>query len=120
MIRGWWPDLVHEPGGDWVLLRQYRLPDGWQPAAADLAFQIPQNLPGQQPYAFFVRGEVLFQGASPTSHSFPVPDGTVPFPGTWGQFSWAPEIWAPGHEPADGDNVLGFARSFARRFAEGA
>lgn len=119
LLRGWWPDLRVDASGSWVLLEPYALPAGWAPGTCAVAFQIPPVV-GQQPYGFWTRGPVLFNGAVPSNYTFPVAAGTVPFTGEWGQFSWAPQTWQPGPSPADGDNVLGFARSIAHRFAEGA
>lgn len=120
LLRAVWPGLHHQEAGDWVLLPDYPLPDGWPQTATDVAFQIPAGLPGQPPYAFYAKGELSHEGRPLLNYSYPVGAGTVPFPGTWGVFSWAPETWLPAEHAADGANLVDFARSFADRFAEGA
>lgn len=112
-----WPDMKFESAGSWVLLPRYPLPDGWSVAAADVAFQAPDGPPGTPPYAFYVNGEVRFQGQAP-ANSARCPD-VVPFPGDWQQFSWAPEAWLWAEDPSQGANLRSFAMSFADRFTEG-
>jgi hypothetical protein len=118
LLRRLWPDLRYESNGQWVLIADYALPEPWSPRSIAVAFQIPGGPPGSPPYAFYVRGEVSCGGCAPSSYT-PVATG-VPFPGTWGVFSWAPESWPWADEPAEGANMVSFARSFAARFAEGA
>lgn len=118
LLRRLWPDLQYESNGQWVLIADYALPEPWSPRSIAVAFQIPGGPPGSPPYAFYVRGEVSCGGCAPSSYT-PVATG-VPFPGTWGVFSWAPESWPWAEEPAEGANMVSFARSFAARFAEGA
>ena len=117
LLRQRWPELRHEPEGQWILLPDYSLTDGWSQTAVSVAFQIPLGPPGSPPYAFYVDAPLTFRGATPNNF---VPTGaTVPFPGQWGQFSWSPDGWPWAEDPAQGANMCDFARSFADRFAEG-
>jgi hypothetical protein len=118
LLRNWFDQLEYHPSGDWVVLREYRLPDGWRPSTVDLAFQIPTNLPAQAPYAFYVRPLVTYKGQQPSNCGGPVGGG--PVGGEWAQFSWAPERWEPHSSPLAGDNMVSFARSIGSRFTEGA
>ena len=120
LLQTWQEGLEYLPTGDWVFIRDYSLSDGWLPATVDVAFQIPQNLPGQAPYAFFVSQPVTFHGQQPTSYTYPIAEGSVPFAGAWAQFSWAPETWSPADEPLSGDNMVSFALSIQARLREGA
>lgn len=117
LLRAQWPTLSYEQAGQWVLLPDYPLPEGWSQRSVNVAFQIPNGPAGSPPYAFCVDAQLTFQGATPANHT---PSGPpVPFPGSWGLFSWAPEAWPWAEDPAQGANMRSFARSFADRFAEG-
>jgi hypothetical protein len=120
MLQAWFEGLEYLPAGDWVILRNYDLGEGWFPERVDVAFQIPANLPGQAPYAFYVSQPVTFRGQQPVNYTYPLPPGTVPFAGAWAQFSWAPELWTPAQDALAGDNMVHFAQSIASRLQEGA
>lgn len=77
----------------------------------------PGGLPGQAPYAFWVRGGLaLSGGAQPTNYTFP--STSTPWGDEWGQFSWQPASWAPGPQPGQGTTMVDFVRSFADRLRE--
>ena len=117
LLRARWPTLRYEQAGQWVLLPDYPLPEGWSPPSVNMAFQIPVGPAGSPPYGFCVDAPLTFNGATPANYA---PSGApVPFPGSWGQFSWAPEGWLWAEDPAHGANMCSFAGSFADRFAEG-
>jgi hypothetical protein len=119
LLREQWPDLRYAPVGQWVLIPAYPLPEQWSRRTIQLAFQIPNGPAGNPPYGFYAEAPLSYGGQTPTNYSLPAPGG-VPFPGTWGLFSWAPDGWPWAEEPAQGANMRSFAQSFARRFAEGA
>jgi hypothetical protein len=84
----------------------------------ELAFQIPERIPGQAPYGFHVRpGVALRSGGPPNNYTFPT---TNPWGDGWGTFSWQLEHWNPGARACEGSNMVTFARSFAERFRQGA
>jgi hypothetical protein len=118
LLRSIWPDLQFMPEGNWVLKPAYALPDGWNRDAVDLAFRIPPNMPGEQPYAFWVRGGLeLASGGEIGNYQFP--SETLPFStDQWGKFSWAPITWSPGTAPGRGDGMVIFVESFRRRLEE--
>jgi hypothetical protein len=101
------------------MIPAYPLRDGWNSDRVAVAFQLPTLLPGQAPYGFYTRDRLSHRGQQPSNYSFPVPAGTVPFFGDWGQFSWTLDPWQPGPRPHEGSNMVQFAASFARRFEEG-
>lgn len=119
LLREAYPDLEWRPGDHWVRLPACRLPDQvWTVDVVELAFQIPQNLPGQAPYGFWVRpGLTPMSGGTITNYTYPV---NTPFGEAWGQFSWAPEEWRPAANVRAGTNMLDFVRSFDERLQEGA
>ncbi len=118
LLRTVYPDLEWYPQSLWVRIPSYRLPDGvWNASEIELAFQMPQNLPGQQPYGFWVRpGLVLANGGTPNNYTYPV--ATALGEG-WGQFSWSLISWQPQAEITAGSNMLNFVRSIADRLREG-
>ncbi len=118
LLRTVYPDLEWHSESFWVRIPSYPLPDGvWNRSEIELAFQMPQNLPGQQPYGFWVRpGLNLASGGTPNNYTYPV---TTPLGEGWGQFSWSPISWQPQVEITAGSNMLNFVRSIADRLREG-
>jgi Prokaryotic E2 family E len=119
LLKGAFPDL--EVRDDlWCRFAVYVLPPGiWSVDTVELAFQIPPNLPGQQPYAFWVKPSIrLASDALPTNYNENI---EIPFGSGYGQFSWAPEVWAPVGDSADiqkGSNMVNFVHSFAARLRD--
>ncbi len=118
LLKTVYPDLEWHPESFWVRIPSYPLPDGvWERSEIELAFQVPQNLPGQQPYGFWVRpGLRLANGGTPTNYVYAV---STPLGEGCGQFSWSPISWQPKAEITAGSNMLNFARSIADRLREG-
>jgi hypothetical protein len=119
LLRTVYPDLEWHADSLWVRIPSYLLPAGiWRQLEIELAFQIPENVPGQQPYGFWVRPNLEpVDGGTVSSYSYPV---SIALGEGWGQFSWSPMIWQPQAEITIGSNMLNFARSIADRLREGA
>jgi hypothetical protein len=116
LIRCWYPILEFREEDFWARIPDYPLLDGWSRESAEIAFQVPRDVFGQQPYGFWVRPPLLLPGGGwPSNTSGPVATG---FGDGWQQFSWAPDVWQPGPEPRAGSNLLDFVRSFGRRLGE--
>lgn len=117
LIRSCFPSLEFREEDFWARLCDYEVPAGWSLGEVELAFQVPQDLFGQEPYGFWTRPFlVLPDGAAPSNAS---PDPvTTGFGEGWQQFSWSPDGWKPGPDVRSGTNLLDFVRSFARRLAE--
>ena len=118
LLRTVYPDLEWHPDSFWVRIPSYALPHGvWKQKEVELAFQMPANLPGQQPYGFWVRpGLELADGRPPNNYT---PSVTTALGDGWGQFSWSPMVWQPQVEISAGSNMLNFVRSIADRLQEG-
>ncbi len=121
LVRQAFPDLVYQDDGLWVFLPSYPLPDGWNRAATDVAFQIGDAYPAAPPYGFYVLSGIQFRGAVPNDFSDPS-SNQPPFGGCWGVFSWAPRDgeWKPTTDVRRGSNLVRWACGFADRFREGA
>jgi hypothetical protein len=116
LIQAEYPDLEFRSDDYWARIPQYPVPAGWGRETTELAFQVPREMPGQQPYGFWVRpGLELPSGGQPTNAQGPVSTG---FGEGWQQFSWAPEVWRPASDPKGGSNLLDFVRSFTRRLRD--
>lgn len=116
LIRSRYPRLEFREGDFWARIPDYPVPDDWGCKQAEVAFQVPPDLLGQEPYGFWVRPPLqLPDGGEPSNSSGPVATG---FGEGWQQFSWSPDGWRPGPDPCSGTNLLDFVRSFARRLAE--
>jgi Prokaryotic E2 family E len=120
LLRSFWPDLefVTQDNLNWVMKPAYALPEGWTQESVDLAFRIPQNMPAEQPYGFWVRGGLRLAGGGDIGN-YVFPSDPVPFSSEpWGRFSWAPVTWTPGTEPGQGAGMVAFVQSFRRRLEE--
>lgn len=118
MLRASWPDLEYQPVGGWVRLPRYQVDDTqWALARVEACFQVPENYPGQAPYAIYVRPDLkLADGRTPNNYQFPVATGLGD---GWGKFSWLVDPWVPADVPTAGSNLLNFVRSFSERLKEG-
>jgi hypothetical protein len=116
LIRGRYSDLDFRDCDLWGRLQAYPIPSAWGVEAAEVAFRVPENPLGEQPYGFWVRPALqLPGGGSPSNSSGPVETG---FGSGWQQFSWAPEAWAPNPDIRKGTTMLDFVRSFTQRLCE--
>jgi len=115
LLSGKHPGLEVAPDGRWVKVPAYPLPQGWNRTTTDIAFRIVD--PPAGPYGIYVPSGLLFNGQRPNNYSEPV--AGVPFPGTWGVFSWTPEAWTPGTTAKGGSNYFNWVGSFGARFREG-
>lgn len=113
-----WPDLRYDPNGDWVCIECFPIPGGWSQSTADIAVRIPEDLPGQAPYGFWVRGNITtVAGGQPSNTSYP--SITLSFAeGDWTQFSWLHDVWQPGATPGTGQGMTDFVRSIHQRMSE--
>jgi hypothetical protein len=116
LVQSRYPTLEFREHDFWARIPDYPLPVGWGRESAEIAFQVPRDILGLQPYGFWVRPPLQTPGGGvPNNTSGPVATG---FGEGWQQFSWAPEAWRPGAEPRNGSNLLDFVRSFAQRLRE--
>ncbi len=116
LIRSRYPGLEFRESDFWARIPDYPVPSEWGRERAEVAFQVPPDLFGQEPYGFWVRPPLrLPDGGEPSNSSGPVATG---FGEGWQQFSWSPDGWRPGPNTHSGTNLLDFVRSFARRLAE--
>jgi hypothetical protein len=117
LLRAVYPDLEWRPDAFWARIPDYAVPPAlWEPPEVEVAFRIPPTV-GEQPYAFWIRpGLRAIGGRQITNYTHPT---STCFGDGWGQFSWAPEVWAPHVEITRGSNMLNFVRSFADRLREG-
>lgn len=117
LLHRCWPTLVHAEDTNWCKIPNFALPAGWNRSSMDVAFHIPEALPGQEPYAFWVSGGLtLASGALVTNYVFPAE--STPWGGQWGKFSWNLHPWAPGARPGEGTSLVDFVRSFTSRLRE--
>lgn len=119
MLKSAWPELEYVSAGHWVRLQRYWIGLGiWNCSEAEVCFQIPENIPGQAPYGFYIRPQLLVCGGGPPS-SYTYPADATPFGQGWGRFSWQLDPWQPAADPFQGSNMLNFARSIADRLRQG-
>lgn len=118
LLRTAFPDLEYRADGHWVRIPAYAVPDEvWDKSHVEVAFQIPEQIPGQAPYGFWVRPAIaLRSGGQVDNYAYPAP---TPFGDDWGKFSWQLLSWNPKADIVAGENMLNFAHSIADRLREG-
>lgn len=123
LLRKQYPEIEHKEhaGEDWFRIPRYHFPPGWRIGedsinTTSISFKVSAAYPGSEPYAFLTPEDINFKGSQPNNTSAPV---TTPFEGTWRQFSWAPDGWVPASEVRNGQNLLIWVRSFAKRLKDG-
>jgi hypothetical protein len=102
---------------DWMLFKEFQLPQGWNRATTQLLVLIPQGYPMIPPDNFYVPvGFRLASGAMPSNYSEPVSYLSQ----QWGQFSFhvQKEDWRPTADILEGDNLLTFMLGVERRLGE--
>lgn len=119
-LRHNWPDLRCDVDTGWVVIPGWRVPLGWTKPVIDIAVRIPENIPGQEPYGFWVRGGIQLAGGqgTPSNYTFPGERVSLAPEDEWGQFSWALETWAPGAMLGEGTTMVHFVHSIGRRLEE--
>ena len=105
------------PNVDWILFKEFPLPEGWNRATTELLVLIPAGYPATAPDNFYVRdGLRLANGTMPRNYS----EGQNILGGKWAQFSLHAESWISSSVPKNGDNLLTFTLAMVRRLREGA
>jgi hypothetical protein len=102
---------------DWLMIRQFPLPPGWNRPVTELLILIPPGYPLCPPDNFFVReGLRTVSGALPNGYF----EGQAVLGPGWGQFSFHVQEWRPGTGETAGDNILTFLLGVEQRLREGA
>ncbi|MFH1882188.1 MAG: E2/UBC family protein [Planctomycetota bacterium] len=116
LLKTRYPNVQHGQGHAWVMIPDFVLPDGYNRKTTRLLFLILPSYPHAAPDNFYVDAGLKFGNGKPlTSYS----EGSqVPIEGTWGCFSWHPEIWQPAAEIEKGDNLLTFMKAVNLRLRE--
>ncbi|HTZ63256.1 MAG TPA: hypothetical protein VMB51_04065 [Solirubrobacteraceae bacterium] len=116
LVRSVYPDVEFRAEDLWARVPTYPFPEGWGRKHGEIAFRVPRDVFGEEPYGFWVRPPLQVPGGGPPSNSSgPVATG---FGEGWQQFSWAPDGWHPAVEVRCGTNMLDWVRSFTRRLKE--
>ena len=120
LIRTMFPNIKYTENGHWFYIPSYSLPDGWNRAATEIAFQIKDGYPATKPYAFYVPNGILYNEQAPKNYKASA-NNQPPFEGIWGELSWTiSSPWQPTSDIAKGSNLLNWMLSFENRFKEGA
>ena len=116
LLKAKYPNLEHGQNYDWVIISDCPLPDGYNRKTTKLLFLIPVTYPHTAPDCFYVEpGLRLSNGNMPSNYNEQM---TVSVGGSWGYFSWHPEIWQAAAEIEKGDNLLSFIKIVNVRLRE--
>jgi hypothetical protein len=103
-----------EHSGLWFQIKRYPLGSGlWAVDEVAVAFSIPDQYPGQKPYAFYVSPPLQLPGGGAPGSAGAASE--PPFPGPWQKFSWDQPEWAATANVQGGSNLLTWALSFRER-----
>ena len=98
-----------------ILIKNYKIPKGWNRASTDVLLTIPTGYPTASPYAFKVSsGLRLDPDRMPTNYS----EGQIALEKQWGQFSISVEEWKPTEDVVSGHNLLTFMIGVTKRLEE--
>jgi len=109
-------ELEHDPNGNWILIKEFKLPPGWYKEYTELLINIPSGYPSIPPDNFFVpTGFKLANGQKIDRYT----EG-YPFLGRqWGQFSYHIDgDWNPSENILDGHNLMSFMLKVLERLRE--
>ena len=100
---------------DWVLIPELVLPVGrFNKATSKLLFRLPVGYPQTGPDNFFVDGHLrLKDGSNPPGFNVgsQSSSGPAPLEGSWGWFSWHPQVWRPAASIDGGDNTTRYPKN---------
>lgn len=112
LLRNAYPEL--QSGDSWVLIPVYRLPlERYNLEVTPVLFSLPSSYPQTAPDNFFVDSRLrLKDGSNPPgfNEGAQSSSGAAPVAGTWGWFSWHPQVWRPAASVRGGDNLGVFMR----------
>ena len=98
-----------------ILIKNYKLPKGWNRVSTDILLNIPAGYPTALPYAFRVpSGFRLESNQLPSNYR----EGHSALGKTWGQFSISVEEWKPSDDVVSGHNFLTFMVGVEERLGE--
>lgn len=109
-------ELDHGSNIEWLILRRWQLPTGWNKKETRLLIIIPAGYPVTPPDNFYTDADLrLADGRQPGNTSLAGHQGE-----SWLQFSYHLESgdWRPQANLLDGDNLLTFLIGVAGRLAE--
>jgi hypothetical protein len=116
LLKEKYPLLQHGQNYDWLMIPDFVLPEGYNKPATNLMFLIPHTYPHTSPDCFYVEtGLRLGNGNLPLNYNEHM---DVPVGGSWGYFSWHPEIWQAASQIEEGDNLLSFIKAVKLRLRE--
>lgn len=116
LLKEKYHSLQFGEGYAWVMIPDFNLPDGYNRKTTRLLFLISASYPHASPDNFYVDAGLRFANNNPlTNYS---EGAQVPIQGSWGCFSWHPEVWQSSSEISKGDNLLTFIKSVNLRLRE--
>ena len=100
---------------DYVIIKNYSLPDVWNKKVTEIFFAIPAGYPSTKPDNFSVpAGLKTKNGAVPGNYS----EAQNHHGKQWGQFSYHMDVWKPTPDINPGHNLLTFVAGIESRLKE--
>jgi hypothetical protein len=116
LLRRSYGEIEHGPNLDWVIIKNFKMPDGWNRSSTELLILITPAYPQTPPDNFYVPpGLKTVNEITPGSYSEPVPK----IERQWGQFSYHLDgEWRPTTDIYKGDNLQTFVLKVIDRLKE--
>ena len=117
IVRNEYGDLETGPDGDWLKIKNFKLPPGWNKEKVKLLILIPSGYPATPPDNFYVDNSLrLANGNLPGATSANKNKLGEP----WLQFSYHVEKsdWSPHADILHGHNLLTFLKGAEERLSE--
>ncbi len=118
LVQTEYGDVEIGPNLDWVLIKEWLLPTGWNKTATQVLVLIPPGYPITPPDNFYTDNELRLASGGQPGNSSP----NIPHLGkSWLQFSYhvEPEDWKPHADLLKGHNLFTFLKvGIMRRLSE--
>lgn len=117
LLRSQYGDLEVGPNGDWIIVRRWALPPGWNKDETQVLVFIPPGYPPTPPDNFYTDHDLrLKDGRRPGNTS----ENQRKIDRTWLMFSYHVDAseWTPHANLLNGHNMMTFLQGVSKRLQE--
>lgn len=116
LLRARYDEVEASDQIEWVIIRHFPLPPGWNKSETAVLFFVPSGYPSMAPDCFYADPDLRLAGGGMPSNS----NINTALDRQWLWFSYHVRSgsWKPDLDPEQGHNLLTFALGVAKRFSE--
>jgi len=117
-LRERYGEIEYGPSLDWVLVKCFSVPHGWNRKATEVLIIVPPGYPMTPPDNFYVPNglRIVADGAEKLPGNYS--ENQTVLGGNWAQFSYHAQGWSPSPDLLEGDNLLTFMLAVEQRLKE--